>query len=181
MEEAIADWWACNYLPSSAGLPSDANANIIIYQALWSDSHDLRRAEEHPRWISIKVFTACLTKVDVCGWTHNAIFLFDDLLDKLKLRENPILFLVALSAAAQYMSHAAFNVLAFWKKYSECHGQKYRLEEWKAVFKEAGTVENIKARNEVLSAVVAMDTAEQFYNSYPMKGTLARAPHAMSR
>lgn len=75
----------------------------------------MRRAEEHPRWISINEFTARLTKAD---WTHNAIFSFDDLLDKLILRENPILFLVALYAAAQYMLHAAFNVLAFCKKYS---------------------------------------------------------------
>lgn len=72
------------------------------------------------------------------------------------------------------MVHAAFNVLAFCKEHSGCQGQKYRWEEWKAV-------ENIKARNDALSAVVAMDTAEQLYNSFPMKEKLARAPHAMSR
>lgn len=181
MEEVIADWWACKYFPSSAGLPSDANAIIIIFQALCGDSHDLWRAEEHPRWISINEFTARLTKGDVCDWTRNAIFLFDDLLDKLKLRDNPILFFHPLSAVAQYMVHAAFNALAFCKKHSGCQGQIYRWEKWKAVFKEAGTVENIKARNEALSTVVAMNTAEQLYSSFPMKGKLVRAPHAMSR
>lgn len=29
MEEVIADWWACKYFPSSAGLPSDANAKAF--------------------------------------------------------------------------------------------------------------------------------------------------------
>ena len=140
----------------------------------------MRRAEEHPQWISINEFTARLTKADLCDWTHNAIFLFDDLLDKHKLRENPVLFSVTLSAAAQHMVHAAFNVLSFCK-YHGCQGQKYRWEEWKAVFKEAGTVENIRTRNDALSAVVAMDSAEQLYKSLQMKGKPASAPRAMSR
>ena len=141
----------------------------------------MRRAEEHPRWISINEFTARLTKADVCDWTHNATFLFDDLLDKPELRENPILFSVTLSAAAQYMAHAAFNVLSLCMKYCGCQGQKYRWKEWIIVFKEAGTVENIRTRNDALSAVVAMDSAEQLYKSLQMKGKPASPPRAMSR
>ena len=43
MEEVIAEWWPCKYLPSNA------NVNTIMYLALWSDSHDLKRANEYPR------------------------------------------------------------------------------------------------------------------------------------
>ena len=137
MGEIIREWWPCKYLPSSSDLPSDANANTIIYLALWSDSHDLKRGNEYPRWISINEFSARLTKANLCDWTHKATFLLDDLLDNLELRENAILFSVALSAAAQYILHAAFNVLTFCKKHRGYQGQKFRWEEWKAIFKEA--------------------------------------------
>ena len=36
MEEVIAEWWPCKYLPS------DANVSTIIYLALWSDEESKR-------------------------------------------------------------------------------------------------------------------------------------------
>lgn len=93
--------------------------------------------------------------------------MFDILLLELaqKLRRSPILFAVALSAAAQYMIPAASNVYAHCEKSRTCFGQTYRWEDWKAVFKQAGSVENVKARNDALSAAVAMDTAERLFKS----------------
>lgn len=82
-----------------------------------------------------------------------------------KLQSNPILFAVALSAAAQYMILATSKVNASCEKNHVCCGQIHRWEDWKAVFKQAGSVENIKARNDALSAAIAMDMAEQFFNS----------------
>lgn len=44
-------------------------------------------------------------------------------------------------------------------------GHTYCWEDWKAVFKQVGSVENVKARNNALCATVAMDTAKRLFNS----------------
>ena len=74
---------------------------------------------------------------------------------------------LALSAAAQHMIHAALNVYTYSEKSRTSWGLSYRWEGWKAVLKEAETVKNVKARNDALSAVVAMDAAERLHK---MKG-----------
>lgn len=83
-----------------------------------------------------------------------------------KIRKSPDLFAVTLSAAAQYMIYAAFNLYTFCKTNLMIGTElEYRWEDWKAVFKEAETIQNIEARNDALDAVVAMNMAEELYNS----------------
>ncbi len=126
---------------------------------------------------------ARLTRAEIFDSTENAFDLCNSLLDdhKLstnpeyfeiclfnlaqKLQSNPILFAVALSAAAQYMILAASKVYASCEKNHICCGQIHRWEDWKAVFKQARSVEHIKARNDALSAAISMDMAEQLFNS----------------
>lgn len=122
-----------------------------------------------PLWISINEICAHLTTAKVCDWSDNATFLCDDLLNNPTLREKPILFTLALSTAAQHMIHTTSNVYTFCKRARTNWGLTYRWKEWKAIFKEAETVENVKARNGALSAAVAMDKAERLYNHVPVK------------
>lgn len=81
--------------------------------------------------------------------------------DLLKLAQNfhknHTLFAVALSAAAQHMIHAAPSL------YTE----------------NAETVVNIKARNDTLSAVVAIDMAERPYDSRQMTKEGETTTHRM--
>lgn len=131
-----------------------------------------------------------MTEVNVCYEVYNAADLCnsllkdhklskdpiesDVLLSKMakKLRENPTLFAVALAAAAQHIIDAALKFYTFCKKQRTFTGLEYRSEDWKAVVKEAKTIVNIKARNDALAAVVAVDKAEQLYTSsqVPVKG-----------
>ena len=85
----------------------------MLIPALWSDSRDLEKPVRHLHWISLNKFLARLTKANICDWSPNASVLCDELLDNLELRENPILFANALSAAAQFMIHAALNVYTY--------------------------------------------------------------------
>lgn len=116
-------------LSSSFDLPSDADANTALHLALWDDGENVKRVEEHRRWISLNEFSARLTKANVCNWSHNATFLCDELLENPEIRENPILFAVALSAAAQPMLHTALNVYNFCKRHRTSRGHAYRWEE----------------------------------------------------
>lgn len=122
-----------------------------------------------------------MTEANLCDGTVNAIDLcntlledhklgenperFDVVVSKMaqKLRNNPTLFTVALSAAARYMIYAASNLYDAYKTRRTYAGLGYRWEDWKTVFKEAETGENGKARNDALAAVVAIDTAERTY------------------
>lgn len=61
--------------------------------------------------------------------------LSDDLLDNPKLHENPTLFALALSAAAQHMIHAILNVHAYCEKARTSWGRTYRWENWKLLLK----------------------------------------------
>lgn len=150
---------------------------------MWCESEDLNKVERHSFWISLNEFMARLTKANICNFTQNAVHLCNTLLDNQKLgenpemfeiillelaqklRRNPILFDVALSAASQHMILAASNIYTTCKKSHTYFGHIYRWDDWKAVFKQAGSVENAKARNDALSAAVAMDTAERLFNS----------------
>lgn len=156
--------------------------------AYWSISHDPDSAEEYPLWISLNEFCARLTKADICDESKNAANLCNSLLENHKLDENstnfdfalsdiaqtlrkhPPMFATAISAAAQYMIHAALNLYTFCEgcrtpdSYLVCH-----WDDWKTVFKEASTIENIQARNDAHSAVVAMDSAERLYISSQMQ------------
>lgn len=151
-------------------------------------------------WISLNEFDARLTEVNVCYEVYNAADLCnsllkdhklgkdpiesDVLLSKMakKLRENPTLFAVASAAAAQHIILAALKFYTFCKKHRTFTGLEYRSEDWKAVVKEAKTIVNIKARNDALAAVVAVDKAEQLYTSsqVPAKGEGATT-HRMSK
>lgn len=115
-------------------------------------------------------FSASLTKAKVCYWTLGAIFWYDELVDNSELRENSILFTLALSAAAQHLIHAAFNHYTYCEKARTSWGLSYQWEEWKAAFKEAEIFKNVRARNDAGSAVVAMDMAWRLYSSPQMKG-----------
>lgn len=155
---------------------------------MWSSSYDLKKVKEHSSWISLNKFSARLSEANVCNWAYNATYLCNSLLEdqKLsknptlfdlelsgmaqKLRKNPTLFAIALSAAAQHMIYAALNLYTFCKKHPTNQAAthidpKYRWEDWKAVFKEVETIENMEAKNYALAAVVAMDMAEELYNS----------------
>ena len=139
---------------------------LILYfinVALRSDGDDLRCAERHPMWISINEFCAHLTAAEVCDWSHGATLLCDDLLDNSDLRKEPILFALALSAAAQHMIHAALNVYTFCELARTSWKLTYRWDEWKTMFKAAEIVGSVEAKNDALSAAVAMDTADRLY------------------
>lgn len=58
------------------------------------------------------------------------------------------------------MIHAASDVYTFYELVRTNWGLKCRWPEWKAMFKEAKTVENVEARNYALTAAEAMETAE---------------------
>lgn len=106
--------WSCKYLCFLLiHLPTSVLILHFISVALRSDGEDLRRAETHPLWININEFCAHLTTAEVCDWSHGATLLYDVLLDNQNLREEPILFAVAVSAAAKHMIHAASNVYTF--------------------------------------------------------------------
>lgn len=105
----------------------------------------------------------------VRDWSHGATLLCDDLLDNLDLRWNPTLFALALSAAAQHMIHAASNVYTLCKRARTRWNLTYPWEEWKAMFQEAETVENVALRNDALSAAIAMVTAERLHDHLPME------------
>ena len=164
IDEMIGDWWNREYqLPSIFDPPSEPDANTTLYLALWSDSRDLEKLECHLHWIS--EFAARLTKANICDWSLNASVLCDELLENPELRENPIWFAIALSAAAQFMIHAALNVYTFSKTQRTYCGKTFRWGEWEAVFKGSEAVDNVQARNDALCAAKAMDTAERIYNS----------------
>lgn len=164
IDEIIGDWWSCKYLCFLViHLPTPVLILHLISVALRSDGEDLRRAETHSLWISINEFCAHLTKAEVCDWSHGATLLCDVLLDNPNLREEPILFAVALSAAAQHMIHAASNVYTFCELARTSWNLTYRWDEWKAMFKAAETVESMEAKSDVLAAVVEMDKAERLY------------------
>lgn len=133
--------------------------NTTNYLAFWGDIQGPKEVERHYLWISVNEFYARLTKANVSDWTYNDVILCHGHSEDHKLGKNPsdydvdllklaqkfhknhTLFTVALSAAAQHMIHAALSL------YTE----------------KAETVENIKARNDTLSAVVAIDIAERPY------------------
>lgn len=94
------------------------------------------------------------------GWSNNVAILCDHILGNLCLREELIFFALALSAVAQHMTHAASDVYTFYELARTNWGLKCRWPEWKAMFKEAKTVENVEARNYDLTAAEAMETAE---------------------
>lgn len=166
IDEMIGDWWNCEYqLPSIFYLPSDPDADIILYLALWSDSRDPNQSERHLHWISLNEFAARLTKANICDWAPNASLLCDELLDEPELRVNPSWFAIALSAAAQFMIHAGLNVYIFFKTQRSYCGNTFRWGEWKTVFRGAEAVENDQARNDALCAAKAMDSVERIYNS----------------
>lgn len=103
----------------------------INYLAFWGMSHDPTKIEEHPFWISLNEFCTRLTKVNICDESKNAINLCNSLLEDYKLdknstdydyilsditekiRKHPNLIAIILSAAAQYIIHAALNVYTF--------------------------------------------------------------------
>lgn len=165
-------------LTSSFDLPSDADANTTLHLVLWDDGENVKRVEEHRLCISQDEFSARLTKANVCNWSHNATFLCDGLLE---IRENPTLFAAALSAPAQPMLHTALNVYSFCKTHRTSRGQAYRWGEWKTVFKEADTVENVEARNDAVSAVVAVETAKRAHNSIKKQGKRHMIAREMSK
>lgn len=78
------------------------------------------------------------------------------------------------------MINAALNFYTYCEKSRTSWSRTYRWEEWKAVFKETGNVENVEARNEALSAAATMDTAERIYKPLQMKGERQMATRGMS-
>ena len=172
----------CEYhITSIFHLLFDPVANFTLFLALWSDSRDLKKPERHVHWIRLNEFAARLTKANICDWTHNASFLCDELLDDPKLRENPLWFAIAVSAAAQHMIHAGLNVYIFSKTQRTYCGKKYRWGEWKTVFKGAEAIENVQASNDALCAGKAMDTAERIYNSLQEQANRKIATRGMSK
>lgn len=69
--------------------------------------------------------------------------LCDDLLDNPKLHENPTLFALALSAAAQHTIHATLNVHAYCEKARTSWGRTYRWGNWKLLLKWPRNVETM--------------------------------------
>lgn len=156
---------------------------------MWANSYNLKREKQHPSWINLNRFCARLSKANVQDWAYESTHLLNSLLEEeilrnspikfeveladtaQQIRNNPAFFAVALSAAAQHMIYAALNLYTFCKKRRlQCGrtceiGLEFRWEDWKVVFKEAKTTQNIEARNDALAAVIAMDMAEEFYNS----------------
>lgn len=157
--------------------------------AMWANSYNLKSEKQHPSWINLNRFCARLSKANVQDWAYESTHLLNSLLEDRILRENPIefdvesantaqqirndpaLFAVALSAAAQHMIYAALNLYTFCKTRRTQAGRtcmiglEFRWEHWKVVFKEAKTIQNIEAGNDALAAVIAMDMAEELYNS----------------
>lgn len=125
----------------------------IIYATLWFDSKDLQWPEEHALWISFNEFSARLTAADVSDWSQRCAILCNTLLEDpdlcenpthfgislsetvWKIRKNPTLLAVALSAAAQHLIHAALNLYTFCQRARTRDGLIFRWEDWKTEFK----------------------------------------------
>ena len=68
------------------------------------------RVETHSEWININVFSARLTALNVADSSPQVGILCDRFLEEDEVRENPVLFDLAVSAAAQRMIYAASHV-----------------------------------------------------------------------
>lgn len=117
-------------------------------------------------WININQLYARLTAVGLCSCPSMAEDLCGILLEEPIVRENPTLFALNISAAAQLMIHAGLHV------YTCCQENLHTGREgkpasgwndWKAAFRKAGNLEDPRASKDALTAVRSMNQAEWAY------------------
>lgn len=132
----------------------------IITLALFCDSCDENELKEHPFWININALFARLTRARVCDFQSEARERCNFLVNNTSIRSSPVLFSLALCAAAQHIIYSGSEVY----EYSNITSENGHCEwmSWKEAFISAeknGTL-NIEAHAHARLALRAMTKVE---------------------
>lgn len=167
------------------------DANTTNYLGSWSGSHNLEKVKrtffvDQPKWVWCSFdrgqymlrSTSCRRlmrypsrrRIINSARTLSTLTFFCPIWLKNSEKILPCLQVALSATAQQILIHAALKLYTFCKKHRTYTGRQYRWQDWKAVFKEAKTIENIKARKDALAAVVAIDTAEQLLQLFSSAG-----------
>ena len=138
------------------------------------------RPECNIQWINLNAFLARLSSVNTCIVGVQRIqYLCESFIEDNDVRENPVIFNVAVSGAAQYMIYSAYEVLEFYKQNpTHFHGH-LGWQKWKEGFKEVQTNPLIDAsgKKNAELAVAAMNEAELGWSRRHVPCEVNKAKH----
>lgn len=132
----------------------------IITLALFCDSCDENERKDHPFWININALFARLTRLRICDFRYEARERCNFFVNDTSIRSSPVLFSLALSAAAQYIIYSGSELY----EYSDITSGNGHCEwmSWKEAFISAeknGTL-SLEARAHARLALRAMTKIE---------------------
>ncbi len=118
----------------------------------------------------MNAFYARLTAANLCDCVWEAGWLCESFLNEQGIRENPTLYDVNVSAAAQNMIHAGFQVYHHCETNRTALGVPLRWQAWKVGFKEAQErTKSLETKKYAHKAAKAMDRAERHFDEQEQK------------